>query len=128
MGVVNIVHKGSFKNTEKFLVGAKNLNFKRILKKYGDEGVRALSSATPVRTGITAESWNYRIEDSGSSVSITFYNTNLTKTGTPLVILIQYGHGTRNGGFVRGQDFINPAIQPIFDKLAKEAWREVQKL
>ena len=87
----------------------------------------ALSSATPVRTGLTANSWYYEIEHQNGSVSITFNNSNVNK-GVPIAIILQYGHGTRNGGWVQGRDYINPAIQPVFDRIAKEAWEEVTKL
>lgn len=95
------------------------------LEKYGKEGVTALASATPVDTGLTANSWNYKIEQTKNSVSITFYNTNI-QNGVPIAIILQYGHGTRNGGWVEGRDYINPAIQPIFDRIANEAWKEVR--
>ena len=97
------------------------------LDKYGREGVAALASATPVDTGLTANSWQYKIEQKKGSVSISFYNTNI-QNGVPIAVILQYGHATRNGGWVQGRDYINPAIQPIFDKIANEAWREVTKL
>ena len=97
------------------------------LDKYGREGVAALASATPVSTGLTANSWDYKIERKNGSATITFYNTNI-QNGVPIAIILQYGHGTRNGGWVQGRDYINPAIQPIFDKIAEHAWREVTKL
>lgn len=96
------------------------------LDKYGQEGVAALASATPVDTGETASSWNYKVEHKDGLVSIAFYNTNINK-GVPIAIILQYGHGTRNGGWVEGRDYINPAIQPIFDKIAESAWREVTR-
>lgn len=97
------------------------------LDKYGREGVAALQSATPVDTGLTASSWSYEIEHKNGSVSIGFYNTNVDK-GVPIAIILQYGHGTRNGGWVQGRDYINPAIQPIFDKITENAWKEVIRL
>jgi hypothetical protein len=99
-----------------------------ILDKYGAEGVAALASATPVDTGETARSWYYKIErDKSGSFTLAFFNSNI-QNGVPIAIILQYGHGTRNGGWVEGRDYINPAIQPIFDRLADEAWREVKKL
>ena len=97
------------------------------LDRYGREGVTALSSATPVDTGKTASSWEYEITHKDDSVTITFNNTNI-QNGVPIAIILQYGHGTRNGGWVQGRDYINPAIQPVFDKIAESAWREVTKL
>ena len=97
------------------------------LDKYGREGVAALASATPVDTGLTADSWYYKITNDGQSAKVTFYNSNI-QNGVPIAIILQYGHGTRNGGWVQGRDYVNPAVQPIFDKLANEAWREVTKL
>ena len=94
------------------------------LNYYGRKGVAALSSATPKDTGLTASSWEYKIERKDGSVSLSFYNTNVNN-GVPIAIILQYGHGTRNGGWVEGRDYINPAIQPIFDEIAREAWEEV---
>lgn len=96
------------------------------LDKYGREGVAALSSATPVDTGKTAASWYYTIKRKDGKVSISFNNSNI-QNDTPIAIIIQYGHATNNGGWVEGKDYINPAIQPIFDKMAKKAWSEVSK-
>jgi hypothetical protein len=94
------------------------------LDKYGREGVTALASATPVETGKTASSWYYKIARDKGSITISFHNSNI-QNGVPIAIILQYGHGTRNGGWVEGRDYINPAIQPLFDKLANNAWREV---
>lgn len=124
--MISFKHKGNFKMTEKFLTNASKFEISRIMKKYAQEGVRELSSATPVDTGETASSWNYTVKISKGSASITWTNSKMAG-GTPLVILLQYGHGTRNGGYVQGRDFINPAIRPIVDKIADEAWREVTK-
>ena len=95
-----------------------------ILDKYGRAGVAALSSATPVDSGLTAESWYYKIERSNQSARIIFLNSNVND-GVQIAVILQYGHGTGSGGWVEGRDYINPAIQPIFEKLADEAWREV---
>lgn len=97
-----------------------------ILDKYGREGVAALASATPVDTGLTAKSWYYKIENKKGSVTISFLNSNI-QNGVPIAIILQYGHGTGTGGWVEGRDYINPAIQPIFDRIVAEAWREVTK-
>ena len=98
-----------------------------ILDKYGREGVNALSSATPVESGVTAASWYYEIEHSSGSAAIQFYNSNVNK-GVPIAIILQYGHGTGTGGWVQGRDYINPAIQPLFDKMAEEVWKEVTRI
>jgi hypothetical protein len=97
------------------------------LDKYGREGVAALASATPVDTGQTANSWYYEVVIKNGSATISFHNSNI-QNGVPIAIILQYGHGTRNGGWVQGRDYINPAIQPIFDKIANQAWKEVTKL
>lgn len=124
--MIVIKHKGNFNKTEKFLKRASKLDFLRNLEKYGREGVAALSAATPVASGKTANSWNYEIRSSKDSYTIAWTNSNVVN-GVPIAIILQYGHGTRNGGFVQGRDYINPAIQPIFDKIAQEAWKEVTK-
>lgn len=100
------------------------MKFRKILDRYGKLGVSALASATPTDTGLTATSWHYEVESDNGSSTITFYNSNVNK-GVPIAIILQYGHGTRNGGWVNGRDYINPAIQPVFDKIAADAWREV---
>lgn len=97
------------------------------LDKYGREGVDALKSATPVDTGLTANSWDYKIERKPGFAKIVFTNSNI-QNGVPIAIILQYGHGTRNGGYVEGRDYINPAIQPIFDDLSEAAWREVTSI
>lgn len=119
-------HKGDFSKTTNFLRRAKERRFLKDLDKYGKQGVAALMSATPVRTGLTANSWYYTINQSNGSVKISFNNSNI-QNGVPIAIILQYGHGTRNGGWVQGRDYINPAIQPIFDEIANNAWREVTK-
>lgn len=125
--MITFSHKGDFSKTYSFLERAKEAVHIGDLDKYGKEGVAALASVTPVESGLTANSWYYKIERKKDSVSITFYNSNV-QNGVPIAIILHYGHGTRNGGWVEGRDYINAAIQPIFDKIANEAWREVTKL
>ena len=125
--MITFRQKGDFSKLTSFLERVKEAIKLGDLDKYGREGVDALSSATPVRTGLTANSWYYEIEHQNGSVSITFNNSNVNK-GVPIAIILQYGHGTRNGGWVQGRDYINPAIQPVFDRIANEAWEEVTKL
>lgn len=120
-------NKGDFSKTTKFLENAKRKIYLGILDKYAREGVAALASATPVETGLTASSWYYKIVINEQSSKITFYNSNI-QNGVPIAIILQYGHGTGTGGWVEGRDYINPAIQPVFDKLVNKAWEEVTKL
>lgn len=116
--------KGDFSKTMKFLEKSKSRDIERILDKYGKEGVNALSAMTPKRSGQTANSWSYEVKrDNGQSI-ITFNNSNI-QNGVPVAIILQYGHGTRNGGFVQGIDYINPALKAIFNKITEEAWKEV---
>ena len=125
--MISFRQKGDFSKLTRFLDKAKEAVKLGDLDKYGREGVAALASATPVETGLTANSWYYKIENRNGSVTINFYNSNI-QNGVPIAVILQYGHGTRNGGWVQGRDYINPAIQPIFDRIANEAWREVTKL
>ena len=125
--MIRFRHKGDFSKLTRYLEKAKEAVNLGNLDKYGREGVAALASATPVETGLTASSWYYKIEHKNGSVTINFYNSNI-QNGVPIAIILQYGHGTRNGGWVQGRDYINPAIRPIFDKIVDEAWREVTKL
>ena len=122
--MITLKSKGDFKNTTKFLNKVLNRSYLDILEKYGREGVAALSAATPVDTGLTAASWDYKIESTEKGFSISFTNSNRVD-GVLIAIILQYGHVTNNGGWVEGRDYINPAIQPIFDRMAQEAWKEV---
>ena len=122
--MISFRQKGDFSKLTSFLERAKETVYLGDLNKYGRQGVAALASATPVDTGKTASSWSYKIENNNGSVSISFENSNI-QDGVPIAIILQYGHGTRNGGWVEGYDYINPAIRPIFDELAKAAWKEV---
>lgn len=124
--MISFRQKGDFSNLSRFLERAKETVKIGDLDKYGRAGVAALSSATPIDTGKTAASWTYEIARQNGSVSIEFHNTNIQK-GIPIAIILQNGHATGTGGWVEGRDYINPAIQPIFDKIAKEAWEEVTK-
>ena len=125
--MITFRHKGDFSNLTKFLERAKEAAHIGVLDKYGREGVAALASATPVDSGLTASSWYYEIENKNGSAKITFYNSNI-QNGIPIAIILQYGHGTGTGGWVEGRDYINPAIQPVFDRIVDSAWREVTKL
>lgn len=125
--MISFRQKGDFSKLTTFLEKAKEVVNIGDLDKYGKAGVAALSSATPVKTGKTANSWYYKIENKKDMVSITFNNSNV-QNGVPIAIILQYGHGTRNGGWVEGRDYINPAIQPIFDEIANKAWEEVKSI
>ena len=124
--MITINHYGDFKKLTNFLEKMKRMFDVSMLDKYGKEGVAALSAATPVDSGKTASSWTYEIKDIKDGVALTFNNTNI-QNGVSIAIILQYGHGTRNGGWVEGRDYINPAIQPVFDKIANEAWKEVTR-
>lgn len=125
--MISFRHKGDFSKSIRFMERAKGAIRISELDRFGREGVAALASATPVESGLTASSWSYNIERTRDSVVINFNNTNI-QNGVPIAIILQYGHGTRNGGWVEGRDYINPAIQPIFDKIVNDAWKEVTKL
>lgn len=125
--MITFRQKGDFSKLTRYLERAKEVVKLGDLDKYGREGVAALASATPVDSGLTAASWSYEITNRNGSATISFKNSNI-QNGVPIAIILQYGHGTRNGGWVQGRDYINPAIQPIFDKIANNAWREVTKL
>ena len=118
--------KGDWSETEGWLKRIRTLrNARKVLEQYGREGVAALSAATPIDSGETASSWSYKIVQNEQSTSLVFTNNNLTTTGIPIAVLLQYGHGNGRGAYVQGRDYINPAIQPIFDKIADKAWKEV---
>jgi len=125
--MITFRQKGDFSKLNRFLERAKETVRLGDLDRYGREGVAALASATPVDSGKTASSWYYEITRTKGGVAISFKNSNINK-GVPIAIILQYGHATKNGGWVQGRDYINPAIRPIFDKLANDAWKEVKKL
>lgn len=125
--MITFRQKGDFSKLSHFLERAKETVHLGDLDRYGREGVAALASATPVDSGLTASSWHYEISRTKEGAAIFFKNSNINK-GVPIAIILQYGHATRNGGWVEGRDYINPAIQPIFDRLANDAWEEVRKL
>lgn len=125
--MIKFRHKGDFSRSFRYLERVKGAVRLSDLDKYGREGVAALASATPVDSGLTASSWYYEITRTNGSVSINFNNSNI-QNGVPIAVILQYGHGTGTGGYVRGRDYINPAIRPVFDRIANDAWREVTKL
>ncbi len=124
--MISFRQQGDFSKLSSFLERAKEVIKLGELDRYGREGVAALESATPIDTGLTSKSWYYKIERGNGTVSISFHNSNI-HNGCPIAIILQYGHGTRNGGWVEGRDYINPAIQPIFDEILNKVWREVSK-
>lgn len=123
--MITFTHKGNFKSTERFLKHAKSVDYVSILEHYGQAGVDALAASTPVDTGRTASSWSYEIEVKKDRYTIYWTNSNI-QNGVPIAVILQYGHATNNGGFVQGRDYINPALQNIFDSIAENAWREVK--
>lgn len=125
--MIRFRQQGDFSKTTTYLKRVRAAARLKVLDKYAKEGVAALASATPVDTGLTASSWYYKTEVTDTSATITFCNSNV-QNGVNIAMIIQYGHGTRNGGWVQGRDYINPAIQPVFDKMVKDAWGEVTKL
>lgn len=125
--MITFRQKGDFSKLNRFLERAKETVRMGDLDRYGREGVAALASATPVDSGKTASSWYFEITRTKGGAAISFKNSNINK-GVPIAIILQYGHATGNGGWVQGRDYINPAIRPIFDKFANDAWKEVKKL
>lgn len=126
MAGIRFKHRGSFRKTERFFKRMNARKYLKALEKYARVGVDALSSATPVDSGETAASWDYEIHQSGGSAKISWTNSHVNK-GVNIAVILQYGHGTGTGGYVEGRDYINPAIRPIFDKIAEDAWEEVTR-
>lgn len=125
--MITFRQKGDFSKTTAYFNKLKKSSVARILDSYGKQGVAALASATPVDSGLTANSWYYEVEIQNGKYTINFCNSNI-KDGVPIAIILQYGHGTGTGGWVEGRDYINPAIVPVFDKITKSAWEEVTRL
>ena len=124
--VVQMSEKGDFKKTFKFLKAMQEKKFLSNLNKYGERGVQLLSENTPRDTGLTASSWYYKIEDDGETLTITWYNSNVKKDYFNVALMLQYGHATKNGGWIEGIDYINPALKPLFDEMEKDIWEEVK--
>lgn len=122
--MISFESSGSFDRTEQFLKKMSSREIFKSLEQHAQAGVKALASASPIDSGLTSTSWGYKIESSKRSTSVTWFNTN-TETGVSVVIMLQYGHAVRGGGYVQGQDFINPAMKPIFDKIEADVWRVV---
>lgn len=122
--MLKIAVSGNFNNVEKFLERVRKGEQFSVLDQYGRQGVEALARATPVDSGLTASSWTYEVKMTKGRPSITWKNTHVV-SGVPVAILLQYGHATGTGGWVQGRDYINPAIQPIFDQIAADVWKQV---
>lgn len=127
MSSITIDHKGDFSKTEDFFNSLLGIKYLNILEKYGKTGVDALASVTPKDTGKTSNSWGYKISLTKENATITWVNYNI-QNNISIAVILQYGHATRNGGYVEGRDYINPALQPIFDKIAEDLWKEVTDL
>ena len=123
---ITFQQKGNFSKATRYMERIKEIFHFGLLDKYGKDGVAALSSATPVDSGNTANSWYYEIENKKGQVRINFLNSNINQ-GVPIAIILQYGHGTGTGGWVQGRDYINPAIQPGFDRILQDIWKEVTR-
>lgn len=122
--MITVDVSGSFDNIEAFLKRASRVNIPAILKACGQDGVTALALATPIQTGLAAHSWGYEVTENHGVYTIYWTNSDI-ENGFPVVIALQYGHATGTGGYVQGQDFINPAIAPVFDKIADRVWKAV---
>lgn len=125
--MIRFRQKGDFSKTTNYFERLKGILHTSRLDKYGQRGVDALSSATPVDSGLTASSWYYTVERQNGRATINFLNSNVNE-GVPIAIILQLGHGTGTGGWVEGRDYINPAIQPVFDAIVNDAWKEVTSL
>lgn len=126
--MITFKQRGNFDSTEKFLRGAKSKNYFSILERHANEGLVALKGATPRDSGLTAESWGFKIVKVSTGYRIYWTNDHITTSGVPIAILIQYGHGTKNGGFVEARDYINPVMRPIFERISENIWKEVSSL
>lgn len=125
--MISVKQEGDFSKTKNYMNKAKEAALMGSIGRFAKDCIKALEKNTPVDTGLTAASWKYKIEKRVDGISLVFYNTNI-QNGVPIAIILQYGHGTRNGGWVQGRDYINPALRPLFDKYTKDLWREVTSL
>jgi len=125
--MITFKQNGDFSKTSKFLNKVVDKTHLKNLEAYGEKGVKALSNNVPIDSGKTASSWYYKIKSTKGQTTISWYNSNVVD-GVPIAIILQYGHGTKNGGYVQGRDYINPAIKPIFDEISNQVWKEVNAL
>lgn len=125
--MISVKVTGSWDTIARYLEGIRRKKYVRIIEKYGQKGVEALSKATPTDTGTTASSWRYEVKVDKGGTTLEFHNDHINK-GVNIAIILQYGHGTGTGGWVEGRDYINPAIQPVFDELVEELWKEVRSV
>lgn len=125
--MITFRQKGDFSKITRYLNKVEKAAKLDILSKYGQQGINALASATPVETGLTANSWYFEVSNQNGSATISYFNSHVNK-GVCIAIILQYGHGTGTGGWVEGRDYINPAIQPVFDKIVEDAWKEVTSI
>lgn len=125
--MITFRQKGDFSKVTRYTERLRNAIRLGMLDKYGREGVAALASATPVESGVTANSWYYKIEHGKGTARIAFYNSHVNQ-GVPIAIILQYGHGTGTGGWVEGRDYINPSVRPVFNNILESLWREVTRL
>lgn len=126
MDGIKFNHTGNFSKTLQFLNIIIKRDYLNKLNRYGLEGVQALSSATPKRTGLTAASWTYKITEEDGKITMSWFNTNV-KNGVQIAVILDYGHGTGRGTYVQGRHYISPAVQPVFDRIANDVWKEVTK-
>lgn len=124
--MISFKSSGSTKNLESFLNSKKRMDLRSVLNRYGQDGVRALESNTPKESGLAATSWDYSIETTRTGFSITWTNSD-TESGFPVALMLQYGYATGTGGYVQGRDYINPAMRPVFDRIADQLWKEVTR-
>ncbi len=124
--MITFRQRGDFSRVTRYLVKIKDPALFSVLDRFGEMGVNALKASTPTESGETADAWSYRVEQDAKSIRLAFYNSN-SNQGVPIAIILQYGHGTGTGGWVEGRDYINPALQPVFDALADQVWEEVTR-
>lgn len=124
---VSFTHKGDFNKVEQWLNRLLNMDYLNMLSMYGEMGVNALRAATPVDTGLASSSWHYEIKHDGKSTSLSWYNDDI-EGGCSVVILVDKGHCTKSGSWVAGRHFIEPALQPVIDKLEEAVWKEVNRV
>lgn len=122
--MIRFKHKGDFRHTDTLFQKIHQQSYMNVLKKYGEAGVKALASVTPMESGETASAWGYEIIQTYNGYTLYWTNSHINR-GVNIAVILQYGHGTGSGGYVKGIDYINPAIRPIFDQIANEAWKEV---
>lgn len=125
MGLITVKTGKNWKDTNDWLNKLESLKIRNALEEYAETGLQLLRDNTPVDTGLTRDSWSYEIKEENGKVSLSYSNSNRDDYENSIVLLLVYGHPTRNGGYVIANDFVTPSVTDVFDNIVNKIWEEV---